>query len=159
MTKHAGNVLITHPSGRQEAIPLRGKPMWVGSAADNDMVLLGSGIAAHQASIRCSDHGDLTITIAGVEIELPGASASAAAVRIGGYVLNYAAGEAADHSSSYVMRQAAAPAHYARTDEAALLSALLARDEWTAHEPRLLNSHEAATIEMPALTVERANDR
>ena len=152
MTKHAGNLLITHPSGRQDAIPMQGKPMRIGSAADNDIVLLEPTTAAYHASIRCSDHGGLTITIAGVEIELPRASASAATLRIGGYVLNYAAGEAADHSSTYVMRQAAAPAHYARTDESALLSALLAHDEWAAYEPRLLDSHEAATIEMPALT-------
>jgi hypothetical protein len=170
MTKHAGNLLITHPSGRQDAIPMQDKPIRIGSAADNDMVLLEPAIAPYQASIRCSDHGDVTITTAGVEIDLPCASASAATVRIGGYVLNYAGAEAADHSSTYVMRQAAAPAHYARTDEAALLSALLAHDEWAVHEPRLLGSHEAATIEMPALTeavtiemsaltVERANDR
>jgi hypothetical protein len=126
--------------------------MRIGSATDNDVVLLAPTIAPQHASIRCNEHGGLMITIAGVEIELPRASANAVIVRIGGYVLNYAAGEAADLSSGYVMRQATAPAQYARTDEAALLSALLARDEWLAHESRLLDSHEAATIEMAALS-------
>ena len=149
--RHSGHLLITHPSGRQEEIPLERPQMRIGSAADNDMVLLGPGIAAHHACIRRSEHGDLTIAIAGVEIELPRASATAATVRIGGYVLNYAAGEVSGHSSDYVIRQASAPAQYARTDEAALLSALLSRDEWAAHEPHPLNSHEAITIEMTAL--------
>jgi hypothetical protein len=152
MTNHSGHLLITHPSGWQEAIPVQGAHMRIGSAPDNDVVLLEPTIAPQYISIRCNERGDLMITIAGVEIELPRASANAVNVRIGGYVLHYAAAQVVDHSSDYVMRQAAAPAQYARTDEAALLSALLARDEWVAHEPRLLDSHEAATIEMPALS-------
>jgi len=152
MNKHAGHLLIAHPSGRQEAIPVRSRRIQIGSAAGNDIVLSGAGIAAHHASIGRNDEGDLTIAIAGVEIELPRASSGAATVRIGGYVLNYAAGEAAGQSSDYVIRQASMPAQYARADEAALLSTLLARDEWAAHEPRLLDSHEAVTIEMPALS-------
>lgn len=154
MSRHSRYLLITHPSGRQETKPVQSRDMRIGSAADNDIVLLGPGITAHHASICRNEHGDLTIAIAGVEIELPRASASAATLRIGGYVLNYAAGEAAGQTSDYVIRQTSAPAQYARTDEAALLSTLLARDEWTAHEPRLLNSHEAVTIEMPALGAE-----
>jgi hypothetical protein len=158
MTRYLGHLLITHPSGRQEAIALEGTQMRIGSAADNDMVLLGPAITAHHANIRHNEHGDLTIAIAGVEIELPRASASAATMRIGGYVLNYAAGEVTGHSSDYVIRRASAPAQYARTDEAALLSALLSRDEWAAHHPRLLNSHEAVTIEMPALGAAAGED-
>jgi hypothetical protein len=156
MTKQSGHMLITHPSGRREVIPLQGRDMRIGSAADNDLVLSGPTIAAHHASIRCTEHGDLMITTAGLEIELPRASAGAAVVRIGGYALHYAAGDAVDHASGYVMRQANQPIQYARTDEAALLSALLARDESAGREPRLLDTHEAVTIEMPMLSEEKS---
>jgi len=156
MTKHSGHVLITHPSGRQEAIPLQGMNMRIGSAADNDLVLLDPTITPHHASIRCTDHDDLMVTIAGVEIELARASACAAIVRIGGYILTFAARDAAEHSSGYVTRQANQPTQYARTDEAALLSALLTHNESAGREPRLLDAHEAVTIEMPVLSEEKS---
>jgi len=152
--RYPGHLLIAHPSGRQEAIVVQGTQMRIGSAADNDMVLLGPGIAAHDACIRRDERGDLTIATAGVEIELPRAAAGAATIRIGGYVINYTADELRNDASDYVIRQASVPAQHARIDEVALLSALLSRDEWAAHEPRLLNSHEAVTIEMSVLGAE-----
>lgn len=78
-------------------------------------------------------------------------------LRIGGYVLNYVVGEDAGHSSSFVMRQASQPTQYARFDEAALLSALLARDAGAA-EAQLSEAHEAITLEMPALILDRNDD-
>ena len=158
MNRHTGHVLITHPSGRQEAIPMRGGSLRVGSAANNDVVLVGAGIAPQHASIRCDDFGDVLITVAGMEIELPCASAGTAVLRIGGYVLNYAAGAAVDHSNEYVMRQSRRPTQYARVDEAELLSALLAYDAWPDSDPQAGSAHEAITIEMQAFSLDRAGD-
>src|SRR5690349_8702844 len=130
MRRTSGHVLVTHPSGRQQAMPLLGGSLRIGSAADNDLVLVGSGIAPQHASVQCNELGDVLITVGGTEIELPRASADSAVLRIGGYVLNYVAGTTADHSNEYVMRQASKTTQYARVDESELLSALLARDGW-----------------------------
>src|SRR5947208_2531502 len=94
----SGSMLVTHPNSRQQAIPLKGGILRIGSALDNDLVLSGPGIAPHHAMIRCDDYGDLLITIGGqdarmsgtcLEIELPRAFAPAALMRIGGCVLSY----------------------------------------------------------------------
>src|SRR5438128_2433342 len=94
----SGYIFISHPDGRQQAIPLRAGLMRIGSAPDNDLVLAGPGIAARHATIRCDDQGDLLITIGGrdtrsgaaaMEIELPRAFATAMLARIGGYALRY----------------------------------------------------------------------
>src|SRR5687768_12651377 len=91
-----GYIFISHPDGRQQAIPMRRGLLRIGSAPDNDLVL--AGIAAHHATIRCDDEGDLLITIGGcdtrsstatIEIELPRAFATAMLARIGGYALRY----------------------------------------------------------------------
>ena len=156
MRRYPGHVLVTHLSGRQEAIPLRSGCLRIGSAADNDLVLLGSGIAPQHASVRCNEFGDVLIAIAGAEVERPRGSADAAVLRIGGYVLNYVAGAVADHSNEYVMLQSSQTAHYARVDEAELLSALLAGDGWRTSDTQPLDAHEAITIEMQALKLESA---
>lgn len=65
MRRHSGHLLITDPSGRQEAIPLQFAHTRIGSAADNDLVLVGSGIAPYHASVRCTEFGDLVVAIAG----------------------------------------------------------------------------------------------
>lgn len=144
--RHSGQLLITHPSGRQEALPLKGGALRIGSAADNDLVLVGSSIAAHHAILRTGEHGELRITIAEVEIELPHASAGDVALRLGGYVLHYAAGDAAAQSAGYgyVMRAASQPLQHARAEETALLSTLLSQAA----------AHEADTIEMSAIRAE-----
>lgn len=157
MRRYSGHWLVTHPSGRQEAIPLRASELRIGSAADNDIVLLGRGIAPRHATVRCSELGDLLIASAGLEIELPRSGADAAVLRIGGYVLNYVAEAVADQSNGYVMRQAIQQTQHARVDETEFLSALLARDEWSSGEPQPLGAHEAITLEMPALNLDRAD--
>src|SRR5215207_4896723 len=93
-----GYILISHPDGRQQAIPLRAGMLQIGSAPDSELVLAGAGIAARHAIIRCDDEGDLLITIGGrdlrsgvatMEIELPRVFATAMLIRIGGYTLRY----------------------------------------------------------------------
>src|SRR4051812_2933766 len=95
---NSGYIFISHPDGRQQAIPLRSGMLRIGSAPDNDLVLAGAGIAARHATIRCDDEGDLLITVGGrdtrssaaaMEIELPRAFATAMLARIGGYALRY----------------------------------------------------------------------
>lgn len=148
-----GYILISHPDGRQQTIPLRAGMLRIGSAPDNDLVLAGAGIAARHATIRCDDEGDLLIAIGGrdtrnsaaaTEIELPRAFATAMLVRIGGYTLRYQPAA----RPSYIALQAAAPPD----DEATLLHALLdQRIIWVDAQQRQAEPHEAITIEMQAL--------
>jgi hypothetical protein len=144
-----GYILISHPDGRQQAIPMRAGLLRIGSAPDNDLVL--AGIAPRHATIRCDNQGDLLITIGGrdtrsgaaaMEIELPRAFATAMLARIGGYALRYQPAV----QPSYQPAHAAAPPD----DAATLLHALLdQRIVWADEQPT--GPHEAITIEMQAL--------
>ena len=145
----AGYILIAHPDGRQQAIPMRAGILRIGSAPDNDLVL--AGIGPRQATIRCDDQGDLLITIGGrdtrsgaaaMEIELPRAFATAMLVRIGGYALRYQPAA----RLSYQQAHATAPPDDAAT---LLLHALLDQRIVWAEQPA--EPHEAITIEMQAL--------
>jgi hypothetical protein len=147
-----GYILISHPDGRQQAIPLRAGMLRIGSAPDNDLVLAGAGIAARHATIFCDDQGDLLITVSGrdtrsaaaMEIELPRAFATAMLTRIGGYALRYQPAAL----PSYHQSHAAAPPD----DAATLLHALLdQRIVWADAQPAHAELHEAITIEMQAL--------
>jgi hypothetical protein len=148
-----GYILISHPDGRQQAIPLRAGMLRIGSAPDSDLVLAGVGIAARHATIRCDGEGDLLITIGGrdprsgvaaMEIELPRAFATAMLVRIGGYTLRYQPAARPSYHQSY----ADAPPD----DSATLLHALLdQRIIWVDAQQRQAEPHEAITIEMQAL--------
>ena len=147
-----GYMLISHPDGRQQAIPLRAGMLRIGSAPDNDLVLAGAGIAARHATIFCDDQGDLLITVSGrdtrsaaaMEIELPRAFATAMLTRIGGYALRYQPAA----PPSYHQSHAAAPSD----DAATLLHALLdQRIVWADAQPAHAELHEAITIEMQAL--------
>jgi hypothetical protein len=154
-------ILITHPDGRQQAIPLRAGLLRIGSAPDNDLVLGGPGIAARHATIRCDDEGDLLITIGGrdarasapaLEIELPRAFATALLARIGGYTLRYQPAARPSrhrpHADHWMRPHADAPAD----DEATLLRDLLdQRIVWVDDPPDRAESHDAVTIEMQAL--------
>ncbi len=143
-----GYILISHPDGRQQAIPMRAGLLRIGSAPDNDLVLAGS--APRHATIRCDDQGDLLITIGGLdtrsgaaamEIELPRAFATAMLARIGGYVLRYQPAA----PPSYQSHAVASP-----DDTTTLLHALLdQRIVWA--DAQLAEPHEAITIEMQAL--------
>ena len=143
-----GYILISHPDGRQQAIPLRAGMLRIGSAPDNDLVL--AGIAARHATIRCDDEGDLLITIGGrdmrsgaaaTEIELPRAFATAMLVRIGGYALRYQPAA----RPSYTALQSTPPPD----DESTFLHALLdQRIVWAEAQPRRAEPHEAITLEM-----------
>jgi FHA domain-containing protein len=153
-------ILITHPDGRQQAIPLRAGTLRIGSAPDNDLVLAGPGIAPWHATIHCDDEGDLLLTLGGrearngapaLEIELPRAFATALLARMGGYALRYQPAARPSHQRSHAdhwMRSYAdAPA-----DESALLSELLdQRIIWLDEAPERAGSHEAVTIEMQTL--------
>lgn len=144
-------IFISHPDGRQQAIPMRAGLLRIGSAPDNDLVL--AGIAARHATIRCDDQGDLLITIGGrdtrssaaaMEIELPRAFATAMLARIGGYELRYQPAA----QPSYHQSHADAPLD----DAATLLHALLdQRIVWADAQPGPTEPHEAITIEMQAL--------
>jgi len=146
-----GYIFIAHPDGRQRAIPLRAGILRIGSAPDNDLVLVG--IAPHHATIRCDDQGDLLITIGGadprsgaaaMEIELPRAFATAMLVRIGGYALRY---QPAAQPSYHQSHADALP-----DDAATLLHALIEqRIIWADVPPGPTEPHEAITIEMQAL--------
>ena len=147
-----GYILIAHPDGRQQAIPLRTGVLRIGSAPDNDLVLAGAGIAARHATIFCDDQGDLLITVSGrdtrsaaaMEIELPRAFATAMLTRIGGYALRYQPAA----PPSYHQSHAAASSD----DAATLLHALLdQRIVWADAQPAHAELHEAITIEMQAL--------
>jgi hypothetical protein len=148
-----GYILISHPDGRQQAIPLRAGMLRIGSSLDNDLVLAGPGIAARHATIRCDDEGDLLITIGGrdprsstaaMEIELPRAFATAMLARIGGYTLRY---QPAARPSYSTLQATGRP-----DDEATLLHALLdQRIIWADAQSGRGEPHEAITIEMQAL--------
>ncbi len=148
-----GYIFISHPDGRQQAIPLRAGILRIGSAPDNDLVLAGAGIAPRHATIRCDDQGDLLIIVGGrdtrssaaaIEIELPRPFATALLARIGGYALRYQPAV----RPSYNQLQADAP----HDDEATLLHALLdQRIVWADAQPAQAGPHEAITIEMQAL--------
>jgi hypothetical protein len=145
-------ILISHPDGRQQAIPMRAGVLRIGSAPDNDLVL--PGIAPRHATIRCDDQGDLLITIGGhdprsglaaTEIELPRAFATAMLARIGGYALRYQPAA----QPNYRQPQADTPPD----DAAMLLHALLdQRIVWADVEEA--EPHEAITVEMRALREE-----
>jgi hypothetical protein len=144
-------ILIAHPDGRQQAIPLRAGLLRIGSAPDNDLVL--AGIAARHATIRCDGEGDLLIIIGGrdprssaaaMEIELPRAFAMAMLLRIGGYTLRY---QPATRPSYHQSRAAAPP-----DDAATLLHALLDQQIiWIDARQEQAETHEAITMEMQAL--------
>jgi hypothetical protein len=146
-------ILIAQLDGRQQIMPLRAGVLRIGSAPDNDLVLSGAGIAAHHATIRCNDQGDLLLTIGGrdthgnvaaTEIDLPRAFATAMLVRIGGYTLRYQPAV----RPSFQQLQANVPVD----DESMLLHALL--DQWIVWDDLAQESaeqHEAITIEMQAL--------
>jgi hypothetical protein len=146
-----GYIFISHPDGRQQAIPLRAGMLQIGSAPDNDLVL--AGVAPRHATIRCDDQGDLLITIGGrdmrsgaaaMEIELPRAFATAMLARIGGYTLRYQPAAQPSYQQSYVV----APPD----DAATLLHALLdQRIVWADAQPSQAAPHEAITIELQAL--------
>jgi hypothetical protein len=146
-----GYIFISHPDGRQQAIPLRANMLRIGSAPDNDLVL--AGIAARHTTIRCDDQGDLLITIGGrdprsstaaMEIELPRAFATAMLARIGSYTLRYQPAA----QPSYHQSHAVPPPD----DAATLLHALLdQRIVWAEAQPPQAEPHEAITIEMQAL--------
>ena len=146
-----GYLLIAHPDGRQQAIPLRAGMLRIGSASDNDLVLAGAGIAARHATIRCDDEGDLLITIGGrdtrsaaAEIELPRAFATAMLVRIGGHTLRYQPAA----RPSYVPLQA----DVSPDDAATLLHALLdQRIVWADAQADQSEPHEAVTMDFQAL--------
>jgi hypothetical protein len=150
---NSGYIFISHPDGRQQAIPLRAGILRIGSAPDNDLVLAGAGIAAHHATICCDDQGDLLITVGGrdtrsgaaaMEIELPRAFATAMLARIGGCALRYQPAA----RPSYTQLHADAPAD----DEVTLLHALLdQRIVWADAQQGQAEPHEAITIEMQAL--------
>ncbi|MEO7909407.1 MAG: FHA domain-containing protein [Roseiflexaceae bacterium] len=142
-----GYIFISHPDGRQQAIPMRAGLLRIGSAPDNDLVL--AGIAARHATIRCDDQGDLLITVggrdaAGMEIELPRAFATAMLARIGGYALRYQPAARPSYHQSH--------ANSPPDDAATLLHALLdQRIVWADAQPGAAEPHEAITIEMQAL--------
>jgi hypothetical protein len=148
-----GYILISHPNGRQQAIPLRAGTLRIGSAPDSDLVIAGAGIAARHATIRCDDEGDLLITIGGrdprsgvaaMEIELPRAFATAMLVRIGGYTLRYQPAAQPSYHQAY--------ADVSPDDSATLLHALLdQRIIWVDAQQRQAEPHEAITIEMQVL--------
>jgi len=147
-----GYILVSHPDGRQQAIPLRTGLLRIGSAPENDLVLAGAGVAARHAIIRYDDQGDLLLTIGGcdprgvaaMEIELPRAFATALLMRIGGYALRYQPAPQPSYRVSY----AAEPPD----DAATLLDALLdQRIVWAEAQSEHAEAHEAITIEMQAL--------
>ncbi|HEX9372290.1 MAG TPA: FHA domain-containing protein [Roseiflexaceae bacterium] len=159
----SGHMLVTHPDGREQAIPLRDGRLRIGSAPDNDLVIAGPGIAPHHAIIRFDDRGDLIISIAGcdlrggsagLEIDLPRAFAPAVLARVAGHVLSFQPERSRTTRplSAAAIQKAgsSAPAD----DGADLLYALLQQDDvWTmAMPPAQSDSHEAITLEMPALS-------
>jgi hypothetical protein len=155
-----GYVLVSHPDGRQQAIPLRAGTLRIGSAPDNDLVLAGHGIAPRHATIRCDDEGDLLITIGGcggqasaaVEIELPRAFATAMLARVGGYALRYQPAARPTYGRPQADQWMDAPAAAPSDEHVTLLGDLLdQRIVWVEAAPERAGSHEAVTIEMQAL--------
>jgi hypothetical protein len=96
---YSGSILVTHPNGRQQEIPLNTGQLRIGSAPDNDLVIGGPDIAAHHATITCDERGRLIVAIGGENIagqggmrltfNLPQISHQRALAWISDYVVSY----------------------------------------------------------------------
>ena len=149
-----GYILISHPDGRQQAIPLRAGLLRIGSAPDNDLVLAGAGIAARHATIRCDDRGRLADHNRWARYAQQRGGRWRSSCRAPSRRPCWC-GSAATRCAtsrprglSYNSLQAAAPPD----DQATLLHALLdQRIVWADAQPGRAEPHEAITIEMQAL--------
>src|SRR5262245_882388 len=150
-------ILVTHPDGRQQELPLAAGHLRIGSALDNDLIISGPWIAPHHATIRCDDQAGLTIEIgASVTIELPPSAVPRLSARIGGSVLSYRT--EVDRTTQPLSLEGLPPGFAddwrdtpPEPDRAALLHTLLAQR--AAPNPRPADPHDAITSELPALQV------
>jgi hypothetical protein len=159
---HAGSIVITHPNGSEQPLELNEGTIYVGSASDCDLVLAGSDIAPHHATLTYDERGRLVVEICGENIvgqggmrltfNLSRITRRRELAWFGDYVLSYQPATWERHTQP--LRLADLPAgeralntvarHLA--DETMLLSTLLA------HGPAD-HSHEAATLAMPLIAL------
>jgi hypothetical protein len=127
-------LLITYPDGWQRPVSVGARGLRIGNAPDNDLVIRAPGVAPYHAIIRCGVHGRTRASGeahgAPLLIDMPAASDSGAAVRVGGYTIRLAGA-----------------AHAPADDERALLRDLLARSVGAGPGP---SSHDFETIEIRA---------
>jgi Inner membrane component of T3SS, cytoplasmic domain len=161
----AGNLVITNPNGPEQRLELGEGAVYVGSAPNCDLVLVGSDIAPHHATIVCDERGRLVVEICGENFVGQGGmrltfNLSQIARRrelawIGNYVLSYQPAtwecqtqplRLADASASDRAVGGAAPTAQRSTDETSLLHTLLGQS-LAGH------SHEAATLAMPLMAL------
>jgi hypothetical protein len=93
----SGTILITHPHGAEQALPLDRGRLRIGSAPDNDLIMSEPEIAPHHAVIACDERGRLTIEIEDtvgqgkmhLTFDLPQLSRRCTLAWIGDYALSY----------------------------------------------------------------------
>ena len=161
----AGSLIVTHPNGSEQQLELSEGTVYVGSAPSCDLVLVGSDIASHHATIVCDERGRLIVEICGETITGQGGmrltfNLSHIARRrelawLGDYVLSYqpATWECQTQPLRLTNLRAseqavgdAAPTAQRSADETPLLRALLGQS-LTGH------SHEATTLAMPMMAL------
>jgi hypothetical protein len=64
----AGSIVITHPNGSEEQLELGTHAMYVGSAPDCDIILVGCDIAPRHAVIVCDERDRLVVEVCGENI-------------------------------------------------------------------------------------------
>jgi hypothetical protein len=158
----SGSIVITHPNGLEQELPLGEDSLRMGSAPDCDLVLAGAEIVPHHATITYDERGRLVVEICGDNIVGQGGmrltfNLSQIARRrdlvwFGDYVVSYC--PATWDRRTQPLCQADLPAGE-RTlgtaaqrlaDETVLLCALLGQSPAG-------QSHAAATLEMPLLAL------
>ena len=158
----AGSIVITHPNGSEEQLGLGTDALYVGSAPDCDIILIGCDIAPRHAVIICDERDRLIVEICGENIVGQGGmrltfNLSQIARRrelawFGDYVLSYQ--PTTWESNTQPLRLADLPSSE-RTlstavrrlaDETMLLGMLLGNNP-AGH------SHEAATLPMPLMAL------
>jgi len=161
-----GSILISHPDGREQEIPFCGRNLRIGSAPDNDLIIVGQGIAPHHATITCDERGRLIVEIGGENItgqggmrltfNLPQVAKKRTLAWIGDYVVSYqpATWEQLTQPLSLddlpqnrgVCAPEAIPTPNRVADETDLLRALL-----NENVPSSGVQHEAVTLGMPVM--------
>jgi FHA domain len=163
-----GSICVTGPNGLEQAIPLGGEPLRIGSAPGNDLVIGGPGIAPHHATLSCDAQGRLVVEIDAENVAGQGGmrltfNLSQVLRRrtlawIDDYVLSYQ--PVTWDQPTQPLRRAdmpadvhdGAPAPHRNADETALLQTLLSQD--LAQHPL----HEAATVTMPLIALAARGD-